>query len=338
MNLNELWFLLLGVLLAGYAILDGFDLGTGILHLAARKDEHRRVLMNAIGPVWDGNEVWLLTFGGALFAAFPNAYATVFSGFYTAFMLLLFALIFRAVSMEFRSKRESPAWRRLWDTGFCVSSATATLLFGVAVGNALLGLPIGPDMEYHGRLLRLLKPYALLTGLFTVALFAMHGALYLGMKTEGELQQQVRRWAWKALAAVAVLYLAVTAYSVLAVPLATRNFSRHPWLWVLVAVNVLALLNIVRTLRADCWGQAFLSSSLVILSLVGLFGAALFPELVHSSLNSAWSLDIYNAASTAKTLAIMAVIALIGMPLVLIYTCVIYRVFRGKVQVDKFGY
>ncbi len=160
MDLNILWFILLGVLLAGYAILDGFDLGVGIVHLAVKKDEERRILMNSIGPLWDGNEVWLVTFGGALFAAFPNAYATAFSGFYTAFMVLLFALIFRAVSMEFRSKHHAPAWRSFWDVSFCAASTLATFLFGVAVGNTMRGMPIGADMEFHGTFLGLLHPYA----------------------------------------------------------------------------------------------------------------------------------------------------------------------------------
>ena len=176
MDLNLFWFALLGILLAGYAILDGFDLGVGILHLFVRKDEERRIFMNSIGPIWDGNEVWLVTFGGAMFAAFPEVYATVFSGFYTAFMLLLFALIFRAVSMEFRSKRPAPWWRQFWDVSFAAGSTLATFLFGVAVGNAMQGMPIGQDKEFQGTTMDLLRPYPLLVGVLAVATFAMHGA------------------------------------------------------------------------------------------------------------------------------------------------------------------
>jgi len=333
-----LWFLLLGVLLMGYAILDGFDLGVGILHLCARKDEDRRILLNSIGPVWDGNEVWLLTFGGALFAAFPNAYATVFSGFYTAFMLLLFALIFRAVSLEFRSKLETPAWRSFWDVSFCVASGVATLLFGVAVGNAMRGLPIGPDGEYHGRFLKLLHPYTVLVGLMVVALFAMHGAVYLNLKTDGELQQRVRNWFWKTFWVFVVLYVAVTVYTLLDVPLATRNFRVQPWAWGVAVLNAFAIANIPRALCRNRPGYAFLSSCATIAGLMFLLGIALFPDLVHSPWNPAWSLDIYNAASSPKTLAIMAVIAAIGMPLVLAYTSVIYWMFRGKVQLGKSSY
>src|SRR3954469_14068615 len=178
--LQMTWFVLLGVLLAGYAILDGFDLGVGILHLAVRKDEERRVLMNSIGPLWDGNEVWLVVFGGALFAAFPLAYAAAFSGLYTPFMLLLCALIFRGVSMEFRSKRPGRLWRACWDVAFCAASALASFLFGVAVGNCMLGLPLGPDGRFVRSvpLAELLRPYPSLVGLFAVATFAMHGSIY----------------------------------------------------------------------------------------------------------------------------------------------------------------
>jgi cytochrome d ubiquinol oxidase subunit II len=338
MDLNTVWFILLGVLLTGYAILDGFDLGVGILHLAVKKDEERRVLMNSIGPLWDGNEVWLVTFGGALFAAFPHAYATVFSGFYTAFMMLLFALIFRAVSMEFRSKHESRCWRQFWDVSFCAASAVAALLFGVAVGNAMRGMPIGADMEYKGGFFDLLHPYCLLVGLFVVATFAMHGAIYLYLKTEGELQKRIHGWMWKAFGVFLVFYLFTTIFTLVDVPLATRNFRNYPWAWVVVVLNVLAIANIPRAIYLNRPAYAFVSSCATIAALTFLFGVALFPELVHSTLNPEWSLTIYNAASSPKTLFIMVVIAGLGMPFVLAYTAVIYWVFRGKVQLGKFSY
>ncbi len=178
MDLNLTWFILLGVLLAGYAVLDGFDLGVGMLHLLARDDDERRTFIAAIGPVWDGNEVWLVTFGGALFAAFPEAYATVFSGFYIVFMLVLLALIFRAVSVDFRSKTESAAWRKTWDIGFCLSSTLATLLFGVGVGNAMVGVPLNTRGIYEGGFWNLLNSYSLSVGLLAVTMFLMHGAIY----------------------------------------------------------------------------------------------------------------------------------------------------------------
>jgi cytochrome d ubiquinol oxidase subunit II len=338
MDLNILWFILLGVLLMGYAILDGFDLGVGILHLAVKKDADRRVLMNSIGPLWDGNEVWLVTFGGALFAAFPNAYATAFSGFYTAFMVLLFALIFRAVSMEFRSKHEAKIWRSFWDVSFGVASAVATLLFGVAVGNAMRGMPIGADMEFHGTFWNLLHPYALLVGFFAVSTFAMHGSIYLYLKTEGELQQRIRDWMWRTFGVFLVFYLFTTIYTLVDVPLSTANFRIHPWAWLVVVLNVLAVANIPRAIYLGRPGYAFMSSCATIAALTFLFGVALFPDLIHSSLNPEWSLTVYNAASSEKTLRIMAIIAAVGMPFVLAYTSVVYWVFRGKVQLGKFSY
>lgn len=338
MDLNIIWFILLGVLLAGYAILDGFDLGVGILHLAVKKDEERRIFMNSIGPLWDGNEVWLVTFGGALFAAFPHAYATAFSGFYTAFMALLFALIFRAVSMEFRSKVDKPAWRKFWDVSFCGASALATLLFGVAVGNAMRGMPIGADMEFQGTFTDLLHPYALLVGVFAVATFAMHGSIYLYLKTDGELQDRIREWMWRTFGIFLVLYVFTTIYTLVDIPLATANFRLHPWAWGVVVLNVLAIANIPRAIHLRRAGYAFASSCATIAALTFLFGVALFPDLIHSSLNPEWSLTVYNAASSSKTLRIMLVIAGLGMPFVLAYTAVIYWVFRGKVQIGKFSY
>ncbi|HWI58157.1 MAG TPA: cytochrome d ubiquinol oxidase subunit II [Bacillota bacterium] len=338
MDLNLFWFVLLGILLTGYAILDGFDLGVGIVHLFVHKDEERRLFMNSIGPIWDGNEVWLVTFGGAMFAAFPEVYATVFSGFYTAFMALLFALIFRAVSMEFRSKHEGRIWRQFWDISFFAGSTLATFLYGVAVGNAMQGMPIGPDKEFRGTTLDLLRPYPLLVGLLAVATFAMHGCIYLHLKTEGELQKRIHRWMWRAFGFFLVLYLFTTIFTLAEVPLATRNFHQHPWVWLVVVLNILAVANIPRAIYKDRSLYAFLSSCATIAALTFFFGVALFPELVHSSLNPDYSLDVYNAASSRKTLGIMRTIAFIGVPFVLAYTAAIFWVFRGKVKLGHFSY
>ena len=338
MDLNLLWFGLLGVLLTGYAILDGFDLGVGILHLSVKDDTERRMLMNSIGPLWDGNEVWLVTFGGALFAAFPHAYATAFSGFYLPFMVLLFALIFRAVSMEFRSKRPAAAWRRFWDTAFFAASALATFLFGVAVGNSMQGMPIGADREFAGTLFDLLRPYPLLVGAFAVATFAMHGSIYLYLKTEGELQRRVHGWMWRTFGIFLVLYMFSTVVTLATQPAAIRNFQQMPWAWGVVLLSILAIANIPRAIYQNRPFYAFVSSSSTIAALVFLFGVALFPHLIVSSLDPAASLTIYNAASSQKTLAIMAMIAAIGMPFVAGYTGVIYWVFRGKVKLGSFSY
>ncbi len=338
MDLNLLWFVLLGVLLAGYAILDGFDLGVGIIHPAARNEKQRRLMINSIGPLWDGNEVWLVTFGGAMFAAFPNVYATVFSGFYVAFMLLLFALIFRAVSMEFRGKRESLTWKRFWDHSFCGASFLATFLFGVAAGNALVGIPINAAGVFTGSFFELVRPFPILIGLLTVSFAIMHGAIYLYLKTEGELQQLVHRWMWRGFGLTLICYLLATIFTLSMVPHAVSNFQEHRWTWVIVVLTALAFANIPRAIFLGRPFYAFLSSSATILALVFLFSLTLFPNLVVSSSSPDFNLNIYNAASTSKTLGIMAIIALIGMPFVLAYTTAIYWAFRGKVKLTEHSY
>jgi cytochrome d ubiquinol oxidase subunit II len=253
-------------------------------------------------------------------------------------MALLFALIFRAVSMEVRSKRPSPAWRKFWDLAFFGGSTLATLLYGIAVGNAMQGMPIGPDKEFTGTTLDLLRPYPILVGVFAVATFAMHGSLYLYLKTEGDLQKRIHRWVWRTFGFFLVLFLFTTIYTLVEIPLATRNFSRHPWVWLVVALNILAISNIPRAIYKNRPGFAFLSSCATIGALTFFFGVALFPELVHSSLDPKWSLDAYNGASSKKTLGIMAIIAFMGIPFVLAYTAAIFWVFRGKVKLGKFSY
>jgi len=339
MDLPGIWFGLLGILLIGYAVLDGFDLGVGILHLLARSDRERRTFLNAIGPIWDGNEVWLITFGGALFAAFPLAYAAVFSGFYLPFMLLLFALILRAVAIEFRGKRESRAWRRVWDAGFCGASLLASLLFGIAVGNAMIGIPLNSGGGFAGRFGDLLGPYPILIGLLAAALFAMHGALFLALKTpEGELATRLREWMWHTWGAFLVLYILTTIFTLVSIPRAVANFHRIPWAAGIVILHVLAIANVPRALYHGRRFQAFLSSSAVIAGLLVLFGMALWPNLVTASNDPRLSLTIYDAASSAKTLGIMLVIAAIGLPFVLAYTALVYWTFRGQVRVEREGY
>lgn len=338
MDLHIIWFVLLGVLLIGYAILDGFDLGVGALHLFARGDKERRIFMNAIGPVWDGNEVWLVTFGGALFAAFPEAYATAFSGFYIPFMILLFCLIFRAISMEFRSKEKHAAWRNFFDGSFFAASVLASILFGVAVGNMMLGIPIGADFEYQGTMLNLIRPFPVLVGLFTLSMFAMHGSVYLYLKTEGELQARIRTWIMKSFFIFLALYAIVTAYALLGVPTALYNFTHFPWAWSIVALDLLAIANIPRAVVKNLPGQAFVSTGAHIATMVFLFGVAVFPNMIVSSINPAWNMTVYNAASSETTLKIMLIIAAIGMPFVIMYTSSVYYIFRGKVKLDKFSY
>ncbi len=338
-GLHLLWFFLLGLLLAGYAVLDGFDLGVGSLHLfVAKTDEERRILLNAIGPVWDGNEVWLVTFGGALFAAFPRAYATAFSGFYLAFVLLLFALIFRAVAIEFRSKRPERWWRRTLDVLFFLASIGSAFLLGVAVGAVMKGVPVDAEGELAPNLFALLTPWSMLVGAFVVSLFTLHGAAYLHLKTEGALRERLRRWTWTAAGICFVLYALTTIVALTTVPQATHNFGRFSWAWALVVVNVLALANVPRSLYFEKSLQAFVSSALTIVCLAGLFGVAQYPNLLTSSTNPAFSLTIFNASSSEKTLGIMRLVALIGLPFVLTYTAVVYWVFRGRVKLGRTSY
>lgn len=337
-SINVIWYILVGVLFTGYAILDGFDLGTGALHLFTKKDVHRRTLLNAIGPVWDGNEVWLVTGGGALFAAFPEVYATAFSGFYTAFILLLFMLIFRAVSIDVRSKQEGTRWRAFWDGAFAVSSIVGSLLIGVALGNIAYGVPLTEEGIYHGSVLAQLNPYALIVGVTTVALFMMHGAIYLVMKTEGELNEMIRGWIRPTMIFFFLMYAITTLATLLFVPNMTEPFKQNPVLFVVPLLNILAIANIPREIHHGREFRAFLSSCFAMVALMALFGLGMFPDLIHSNPNPEYSLTAFNAASSTKTLKIMLNIALIGMPLVLAYTISIYWIFRGKVKMDNMSY
>jgi len=338
LDLNTIWFVLIGVLLSGYAVLDGFDLGVGALHLFTKTDHDRRIMLNAIGPVWDGNEVWLVTGGGALFAAFPDVYATAFSGFYLAFMLLLVALIFRAVAIEFRSKRPSAAWRRAWDVSFSVSSVVSALLIGVAFGNIAFGIPLTAEREYMGGLLGLLRPYPIVVGVTTVCLFAMHGAIYVVMKSEGELQARVRSWIPRLIAFFVIGYVFTTMLTLAFAPHMQDTLKRYPILFVVPLLNVLAIANIPREVFHGRELRAFASSCAAMVLLMALFGIGMYPDLIYSTPNPEHSLTVINAASSQKTLGIMLIVALIGMPLVVAYTVSVYWIFRGKVKLDAHSY
>jgi cytochrome bd ubiquinol oxidase subunit II len=335
---NTIWFVLVGVLFTGYAMLDGFDLGIGALHLFTKKDEERRIMLNSIGPVWDGNEVWLVTGGGALFAAFPNVYATAFSGFYLALILLLVALIFRAVAIEFRSKRPEFWWRQTWDIGFSVGSILSSLLIGVALGNLAWGVPVDADGEFAGTFLGLLKPYPLLVGVTTVALFMMHGAIYGVMKTEGELHDKLRRWAMNSIIFFVICAAMTTMATLLYATHIAERVRENPWLFSIVLANMLAIANIPREFHRGKDWLAFLSSCAAMITLMALFALDAYPNLIYSQPNPENSLNIYNAASSHKTLGIMLIIAGIGVPIVIAYTVCIYWIFRGKVKMDRMSY
>lgn len=325
-TLQVIWLLLIGILIIGYAILDGFDLGVGCWHLFAKKREERSRFIRSIEPFWDGNEVWLLTGGGALFAAFPPVYATVFSGFYLALILVLAGLIFRAVSIVYRNKVEDPRWVAAWDFAFSLGSILPSLLYAVAVGNLLRGLQLNATGDYTGGFLALLNPYALVVGLVGLSMFAVHGALYLAVKTDGELQLRTRAWAAKAWWAYSPLFQIAAAWTATCY---LRNGVVLPLLLGAASVVAIAMIRIFNRKGEDL--KAFLAScagiALVMLSVV----AVLFPNLVIASNDPSLSLTVFNASSSFRTLGTMLVIALLGMPVVIGYTVFIHRIFKGKV-------
>jgi cytochrome d ubiquinol oxidase subunit II len=334
MDLNLIWFILIGILLGGYAILDGFDLGVGIIHPILRGKRQREIAIKAIGPLWDGNEVWLVTFGGALFAAFPEAYATILSAMYIPVMLLLFCLILRAISIDFYSKVESDFWKLFWDVGFVVSSLGATIVFGVAIGNLIQGFPINERGDYAGGLFDLFTPYTLATGGLAVATFAMHGAMFLFLKTDSSVQKHLKGWLWHTWGTFLVVYILVSMMTLIENPHIVSNIKQAPWAIPVVLLNVLSVANIPRAIMNEKHGQAFASSCINIGCLVTLFSASTFPNLVFST-SDFTSLTIYNAASSQGTLWLMCIIAMIGVPLIISYTVIIYWTFRHPIKLES---
>ncbi|HTY11177.1 MAG TPA: cytochrome d ubiquinol oxidase subunit II [Bacteroidota bacterium] len=338
MDLNTVWFLLVGVLLIGYAILDGFDFGVGVVHLFTKGEERRRININAIGPVWDGNEVWLLTGGGALFAAFPIVYATVFSAFYLALMLLLLALILRAVSFEFRSKVDSPGWRAACDWAFGLGSLLPAVLLGVAFGNILRGVPIDATGTFVGSFLGLLNPYSVAVGLLSLALFVMHGAIYLAMKTTDDHRGWIVKWITPSWITFVALYAVATLATFFEAGFLFQGVLSNPLFWLLILLLFGSVIYIPIAAKGGQYFKTFIASSTLIAAMIGLAAVSLFPRLVPSNIDLANSLTIYNASSTQGTLGTMLVIALIGMPVVIGYTIFVYRVFKGKVLLSKESY
>lgn len=341
-DLNTIWFLLVGVLIIGYAILDGFDLGVGVIQLFTKDENERRININAVGPVWDGNEVWLLTGGGALFAAFPVVYATVFSGFYLAFMLLLFFLIFRAVSFEFRKFSETPEAKKKWDLAFALGSTVPALLYGVAIGNVMKGLPIeivDGKIVSHITFLGLLNPFAILIGLTGFAMFVMQGAIYMTMKTEGAHQEKMIKWANGAWIAFVSLYVISTIVTMFVASYLFQGIMKNVLFWIVFLLLLIGIIYIPIGLKNRKFGLSFFASSLTIATVIGVLAISLYPNLVPSSIDlENFSLTIYNASSSQYTLKTMLIIALIGMPIVIAYTVFIYRVFKGKVIITKDSY
>jgi cytochrome d ubiquinol oxidase subunit II len=327
MELTTVWFILIAVLWTGYFVLDGFDFGVGMLIPVLGRGEHgevrRRVMLNTIGPVWDGNEVWVLTAGGATFAAFPNWYATMFSGFYLALLLILVALIVRALGFDYRGKTDNPTWRRRWDYAIFFGSAVPALLWGVALTNVVMGLPINAQMEYTGNLFTLLNPIGLLGGLTTVALFLTHGAIFIALKTEGDIRHEARALALRTGAVAAVLAVAL---------LVSVNVSTgSTWSWIAAAVAAVALLAGLFAISRGREGWAFTGTFVAIGAAVATLFLALFPDVMPSSTNPAFSLTTTNASSTELTLTIMTWVAAIFTPIVLAYTSWTYWTFRRRI-------
>jgi cytochrome d ubiquinol oxidase subunit II len=323
------WFLLIGILIIGYAILDGFDLGVGFWHLFARKKGERSAFIHSIEPFWDGNEVWLLTGGGALFAAFPPVYATVFSGFYLAMMLVLLGLIFRAVAIEYRDKVESPAWIKAWDFAFAFGSILPSILFGVAIGNLLKGLELNAIGDYTAGFFALLNPFSLLCGLVGLSMFALHGAYYLAMKLEGAIAIDARRWATRTWYVFLLLLTLAVSYGL---KYCVHAESKSVPMGLVVLGLVSNALAFMFNRKQQAKG-AFLASCCTIAFVMLAVAAALFPNLVPCTSNPAWSLTVFNSSSSRLTLFSMLIIALIGMPIVLAYTWFIHHVFRDRVKV-----
>lgn len=329
--LETIWFLLWGVLWAIYFTLDGYDLGVGtLIPVLGKTNRDRRIMLNSMGPFWDGNEVWLITAGGVTFAAFPKAYAVMFSSLYTPLMLLLFALIIRGVSLEFRHQVESDTWRKVWDWGATIGSFLPALLFGVAFANIFMGLPLDEHGVFQGSWLSLLNPYGLAGGLLFVALFVMHGALWLTARAEGDLQQRAGAMArkfWLVLTVLVGLFVVLTVFytSLLS------NYLRNPLMFIMLVVPALALALMGRQIGRQDWWYAW-GLSAVLISGLTLFGViGLYPVILPSSISPDYSVTIMNAASSTLTLSIMLVVALIFVPLVAVYQFWLHRTFSHKI-------
>ncbi len=333
--LETTWFVLWGVLWAVYFMLDGFDLGVGsLIPFLAEDETERKIMYRSVGPIWDGNEVWLVTAGGVTFAAFPGTYAVMFSSLYSALMLLLFCLIIRGISLEFRNQVDSPGWRSLWDAGTVIGSFLPALLLGVAFANIFQGIPIDAQGVNQSGLLGLLNWYGLLGGVLFVCLFLLHGALWVAIKAEGGLQERAGRLAakiWLVLLIVAVVFLAAT-YVATGI---YDNYLSTPILFVIPLIAVVSLLMIRAKIKAGAWLPAWIFSSLTIVgcTLFGVIG--IYPALIPSSLNPEWSMTIHNSSSSPLTLKIMLGVALVMVPLVIVYQFLVYRLFQGKVTSDE---
>ncbi|MGE5340176.1 MAG: cytochrome d ubiquinol oxidase subunit II [Candidatus Omnitrophota bacterium] len=333
MAFQILWFGIWGFLWAVYFMLDGFDFGAAMLYrLVARDENEKRMILGTVGPVWDGNEVWLITAGGATFAAFSRVYATMFSFLYPAFLILLFSLILRGVSFELRGKSQNPLWQKGWDVAILVGGLFPAFLFGLAFGNIFKGLPFDAN-GYYGSFLGLLNPYGVLTGILFVVLFLVHGAMWVGMKTTGDLNERVRHVAaraWYVLVAIAVVFLVYTA---MATPL-IDNYLKHP-IWLVVPIlAIIGLIGIKWFTFKKQYERGFVSSALTVIAITATGLIGLYPNLIPSSIDSRYNLTAFDSSSGVYTLKVMTVVVAVCIPLVIAYQWWAYRVFQANVTLD----
>jgi cytochrome d ubiquinol oxidase subunit II len=363
-TIKVIWWGIIGVVLIGFAVTGGFDLGVGmLLPWIGKNDGERRVLLNSVGPTWEGNQTWFITAGGATFAAWPLVYSAAFSGLYTALILLLFALFLRPVGFDYRSKLTNPRWRSCWDWGLFIGGFVPALIFGVAFGNLFIGLPFHYDIfmrvSYEGGLLGLLNPFSLLAGLLSVSMFVMHGASFLHTKTEGVIASRSKTFAIYAALISAVLFIAggiwihyIDGMRILSMPdtnsafmpaaktvtLATGawldNYSRWPWLWILPVATIILTLKCVLLNKLNHPKSAFIASGFAVAGIILTTGSSLFPFIMPSTLAPNSSLTVWDAVSSERTLNIMFWITLVMVPIIVAYTGWVYRVMRGKVTVE----
>ncbi len=336
--LETIWFILWGVLWAVYLMLDGFDLGLGMLMpFLAKNEDEKRYVYNSMGPVWDGNEVWLITAGGATFAAFPTTYAVMFSSLYTPLLIILFALIVRGVSFEFRNKIDSPGWRSIWDFCLVIGSFLPALLFGVAFANIFKGLPLDADGIFHGNTLTLLNPYGIAGGILFVLLFGVHGSLWGAIKTPGALQQRAAAMAsrlWSLLLVVAVVFLVASWF----MTTLYNNYIENPVLFVIPIVTVIALLMTRIFIGQKAYWKAWFASSLTIVGTTFFGITGIYPNLLPSSIDPSFSLTAFNSSSSPLTLKIMLGVALVMVPTVIVYQIWVYNLFRHRLTEDDLSY
>lgn len=364
-NLKLIWWAFIGVLLIGFAIMDGFDMGvTALLPFVGKTDDERRVIINTVGPVWEGNQTWLITAGGAIFAAWPLVYAAAFSGLYVALLLVLFALFFRPVGFDYRSKLPDPRWRNTWDWGLFAGGAIPALVFGVAFGNLLQGLPFYFDDSmrsyYTGSFWALLNPFALLCGIVSLSMLVMHGGIYLHAKTQGPIQQRAAQaarafgllcivafmaaglWVWQGLDGYVISHMPAPGKAmspltkeVLTVPGGwLHNYALYPALWLAPATGVLGILAAIWLAARGCSKRAFVSSSCAIAGIILTAGIAMFPFIMPSSSHPQSSLTVWDAVSSQRTLTIMLFVTLLFLPVIMLYTSWVFRVLRGKITVE----